>query len=462
MYIAISTPSLLITASTYGKEYYIGFMSSTGGTVFTSLRLVIGTPANSADFVVESNTGVIHAGRVSHNYPVVINIPSHLQVSNSHHSSREKGIHIYSMAEVPIFVVAETYISFLNHGAYIAYPCTKFDNQTMYEYYVVSTGYPDNYFVSEFLLVGCENDTTITITPSKTVLLPDDLQRFNSSTVSVGSGSTSHQMVLHQMQTLAVMNNDDLSGTRIRSNKPLTVISGHECANIPQDASGCEPVAVQIPPVATWGTSFLLAPFAGRSSNQTFKAISSEKNASFVSICGGNNTQTLQNASVFIVNTDKYCYMESTAPMLVIQLSTGFATDSKGDPAIAMISPVDQYIHDIDFISLSRSFFPSSFISITVSAEHFNPNSVLLDGIIIDCEWQEIYDIDKNVTGYGCSKAILEETSGPTQHNVSHSNPDGVLSVLVYGFKSASPARGYGYLAGQELKLPKASKPTRK
>ena len=458
----IAIPPFLITASTYGKEFYIGFMSSTGGTVFTSLRLVVGTPANSADFVVESSVGVVHTGRVSHDSPVVINIPSHLQVRNHHHSSREKGIRIYSMAEELIFVVAETYISFLNHGAYIAYPCTKFDNQTMYEYYVISTGFPDNYFVSEFLLVGCENDTTITITPSKTVLLPDDLQRLNSSSISVGSGSTSHQMVLHQMQTLAVMNSDDLTGTRIISNKPLTVISGHECANIPQDASGCEPVAVQIPPVATWGTSFLLAPFAGRSSNQTFKAISSEKHASFVSICGGNITQTLQNASVFIVNTDKYCYMESTAPMLVIQLSTGFATDSKGDPAIAMISPVDQYIHDIDFISLPTSFFPSSFISITVATEHFNPNSVLLDGIVIDCEWQEIYDIDKNVTGYGCSKAILEETSGPSQHSIFHSNPDGVLSVLVYGFKSAIPARGYAYLAGQKLKLPKASKPTGK
>ena len=427
-------------------------MSATGGTYFTTLRLVVSTPDSNADFVVESSAGVIHTGTVSRNSPVTINIPSNLQVTNHQYSNRMKGVHVYSTGDKLVFLIAETYISFLNHGVYVAYPRTNFDNE-MYEYHVISVGRPGNYFVSEFLLVGCENETAFTIAPSKSVQVPDDLQRQDSHSTNINAGSTSHQLVLNEMQTLAITNSDDLTGTKITSNKPLTVISGHECANVPQSASGCEPFAVQIPPVATWGKTFLLAPFAGRNSNQTFKAISSEKNASYVSVCATNISQITHNVDTLTISTDKYCYLESTAPTLVIQLSTGVATDSKGDPAIAMISPVDQYIHDINFVSLSTSIFPSSFVSITVATEHFSPNSILLDGIPISCEWQQLYDLDRNVIGYGCSKAVLSTSSGPTQHNISHSDPDGLLSVLVYGFKSESPARGYAYLSGQKLKL---------
>ena len=432
-------------------------MSGSGGTPFTKLRLVVGTPASNAEIVVESNDGVIHKGTISHNSSVEIDIPYNFQVINHHHSNREKGIHIYSTGEEPIFVIAETDIYFLNHGVYIAYPYVEYDNQTGYEYYVISTGVPNVNFVSQFLLVGCENETNITITPSKTVQLPDNIQQVNSTLRSIHPGSTSHQLVLHQMQTFVVTNYDDLTGTKITSNKPLAIISGHECANVPFTASGCEPIAVQVPPVATWGMKFLLAPFAGRNSMHTFKAISSRRNASFLSICGDEIIQIAHNTDIFLVDTDKYCYLESTAPMLVIQLSTSFATDYSGDAAIAMISPIDQYVHEIKFVSLPTSAFPSSFVSITVATEHFSSNSILLDGTVIDCEWQEIYDINRNIAGYGCSKALLEQTSGHTEHIISHSKDDGLLSVLAYGFKHANPARGYAYLTGQNLKLSRMS-----
>ena len=396
---------------------------------------------------------MIYTGTVTSSAPIVINIPSGLQVRHHDYSNRQKGVHIFSTGNEPIFVISETFISFLNHGTFVAYPCSRFKNETSYEYYVISTGEHAGYFVSEFLLVGCENETTVTITPSKQVHLPENLQEPNSPFMGIDSGSTSHLLKLHRMQTLLVTNGDDLTGTKITSNKPLTVISGHECANVPVSMPGCEPLAVQVPPVATWGKKFLLAPFAGRMSNQTFKAISSEYNASFISICGINSTQVTHKITVFSLNTEEYCYLESTVPILVIQLSAGVTTDNKGDPAITMISPIDQYLHEIEFISLPTSDFPFSFISVTVSAEHYSPESILLDGTAINCDWQRIYDIDDNVVGFGCSKALSIETSVPTQHTVSHLGTGGLLSVLVYGFNSAGPARGYAYLTGQKLKI---------
>ena len=44
-----------------------------------------------------------------------------------------------------------------------------------------------------------------------------------------------------------------------------------------------------------------------------------------------------------------------------------------------MISPIDQYVHEIDFISLPTNKFPSNYISVTVLAQHYDPSSILLD-----------------------------------------------------------------------------------
>ena len=100
-------------------------MSSTGGTIFTKLRLTVGTPASRAEFIVESYTGVIYTGTVTSNSPVVIDIPSNLQVKYQDYSNRQKGVHIYSTGDELIFVVIETYVYFLNHGTYVAYPSAR-------------------------------------------------------------------------------------------------------------------------------------------------------------------------------------------------------------------------------------------------------------------------------------------------------------------------------------------------
>ena len=72
------------------------------------------------------------------------------------------------------------------------------------------------------------------------------------------------------MQTLLVLHADDLTGTNVLSNKPLMVISGHECAYAILNYNdivmcfcvlipSCEPQALQVPLTTTWGTRFLIA-----------------------------------------------------------------------------------------------------------------------------------------------------------------------------------------------------------
>ena len=441
-----------IAASSYGTEFYVAFMRNIGGSSFVGFRLTVGTPAEgSVRFIVESSAQVIHNGTVTSNSPVVVNIPSDQQVVASDFANRQKGIHIYSMENDLIYVVAENFLTFLNHGAYLAYPCFSLgENINRYEYGIVSFDDPTDALNSQFLLVGCEDDTMITITPTQSVSLPMDIQR-SSTVVTIEADTESHEITLNKMQTLLVLSVDDLTGSSIVSTKPLTVISGHECANIPLSEAGCEPLAVQVPPTATWGTEFLLAPFAGRDGPQAFKAVSSRKNTTFVYTCESESRFAPETNTLSFFSA-AYCHLQSSDPIFLTELSFGGSIDSKGDPTISMVSPLDQYINKVDFLSLTSSDFRMNYISVTVAAEHYNAESILLDGEAINCEWKEISDSDGNTVGYGCNKTLSSSSSVPRKHTVSHSDENGLISVLVYGFNSF-PGRGYSYLAGQKLKI---------
>ena len=157
----------------------------------------------------------------------------------------------------------------------MAYPCQDISGAP-YEYYIVSRNSSSSQTKSEFLLVGCEDDTTITITPTQTVSIPKDTQSSSSTLTSIFSG-VSKQITLNKMQTLLIgKSSTDLTGSRIVSNKPLTVISGHECGNV-LSGSPCEHLTEQIPPSTTWGRKFLLVPFGGRNNGQYYKVVSSRQ-----------------------------------------------------------------------------------------------------------------------------------------------------------------------------------------
>lgn len=426
-------------------------MSNLGGGSFANLQAVVGTPDTSAEFKVESNNGVIFEGTVFSGMPVTIQLDREFQVTSSDFVERQKGIRIYSTGSESITVLAKNSVTFINFGAYLAYPCRTFETNSAYEYVVISVN--SAVALSRFLLVGCESDTVITVIPTQMVSIPQDLQDSLSASTNIETGATSHQLVLNKMQTLQISSISDLTGTKIISNKPLTVISGHECANVPSTSSGCEPLAVQIPPTFTWGEEFLLSPFAGRRGVQTFKAVTSQNNTFFTWVCGTESREARED-TVLQIDTDEHCYLKTSKPVLVIQLSFGGSIDRLGDPAVAMISPIDQYIHETEFFSLPTRDFSTNYISITVTAEHYNPNSILLDGTAVNCKWQVIYNntVSFDIAGYSCNVRITSAFGSDTQHEIAHLNSDGLISVLAYGF-STFPAQGYAYLTGQELKV---------
>ena len=415
-----------------------------------ALRLYITTPSVSpVEYIVETTSGVQASGNVTNNSTAIVNLPVSLVTNDALYSSRFKGIHIYTINGEDISVLVVNYQGY-TIGDYLAYPYQAFP-LSQYQYYAVSTGtlaISDN-SLSEVLLVGTEDNTTVTVVPTQTVTVPIDIQT-NSGSRTVAAGS-SFTFTIHKMQTFLIgVPLLDISGTSIISDKPLTVISGHECGNVPL-VGACEHISEQIPPTVTWGTNFLLTPYFGHSVGPYFKVVASESQTTLILTCTLNNiissnTTYLELAGdvtfELSLSSSSYCYIEADKPILVTQLGPGSSTNNNnyGDPVISMIPPLEQHQQSITLVFPSFSSITTLYVNIASTKK----GPVLLDGQSISVTWNDIHDNNNNTIGYG-AQIQFNYSSTSVSYTISMQS---TFSALVYGF---GRSEGFSYSAGVNL-----------
>ena len=292
-----------------------------------------------------------------------------------------------------------------------------------YEYFVLSVPSSTS-FVGGVFLIGTQNDTSVTVT------------------LSIDHSSTS--FTLNDMDThyIDVPSLKDYTGTRIVSDKPLTVISGHEAGSVPNDGT-LEPMAQQIPPTQLWGDRFMIVPVGGHDVfGQIIKVLSSVDNTAVTYNCHQfNNSLVLDEAGSvhqFYVPYNVYCYIEGNNSVLVGQFPYSPNGNTDGDTTMILVASTDQYSNSFTFWTPNTGIH--NHISITIPVEHYDLNNVIYDGQPLNCT-EAIYDNDEiSIVGYGCSLSV-----SPGLHSIYHVNPAGRLFVMVYGF---GIRRAYGYPAG--------------
>ena len=432
-----------------GKDIFLGIPLLEGSSPV--VELMIGAVSGSADFVVESQTGeVIHRSTVTS--IETVRIP-HIQymVDSSGFVDRIKGIRVRVTGENPIYALTiSRFKGPTEYSSWLVHSNQDFQSQGSYEYYAISTDYngePDKF--SNILLVGTEDDTTLSITPTQTVSLPKDAQ--GASTLLEMTASTIHTVTLNRLQTLGFSSLRDLTGTRIVSNKPLTVITGHQCGQVPVTPDSCKPLYVHVPPTSNWGQEFLLAPFAGRTALQYYKLVTSASSTTVTYRCGTGSRQSMEipiaSSTLLSLGTPSYCYLTATSPVFVVQLAPGKDADSRGDAAVATVSPTTGHVERASFVVLPSNF-PTNFITVTVQAEHFDVSQIQLDGSRLGCSWNAIRNTDSDsIVGYGCTSSMSVGA-----HTLLHSGETGVLSVVVYGWNN-QPSLGYAYLPRLDLEV---------
>ena len=428
--------------STYGSDFYIGFQRQF--ITDAKLQIKIHTfKTNSVPFTISSKTGYTHFGITSTNSPATVTIPTSFQVRDSGYYYRNLGLHITSPPIEPISVIAVGYTSDDSpRTVHVAHPYLE-QPTIAYTYYGIST---DTVLYSQMLLIACCNNTTVTITPTQNISLPQDSQLSDTAYLNITAGN-SHTVILHELQSLLIINSLDLSGTKIVSNRPLTVIGGHDCAQIPSEYGKCDPISTQIPPTVNWGNSFLLPPLTSRTNGQRYKIIASENDTVAEMKCAASFNETVllfNDGEIFEFDTDpdEYCAVVTSEPVYIAEFGFGhdYLSDGYGDPLLMTIPPLEQYTHNVTFSAFET--MPKNYYSILVPNDQYFNQTFLYNGFIVTPTWTTIYYPNGSIAGYGYSAQF----SGAV--TISHSNVNGRIGVNVYGF---SIAGGYGYSAGMKF-----------
>ena len=378
------------------------------------------------------------------------------QLLVSSNTQLNKGIHIKTEGGKKVSVYATNYI-ISSAGGFAVLPLHTYDNIPEYIYYAFSTKTSTTSakqgINSIVLLVSGFDDTVVSITPTQTISLPAEIT--NNGTVLVQPGKT-YTLSLKEAQSLLLSNSQDMSGTKIVSNKPLSVISGHECGIIPPKEDSCDHMVQQIPPSVTWGKVYMSMPFAKRDSGSLYKIIPAHSNTNLTITCSNTTSNEHTTSHTVLAAGEVYSHSASSSDwcsfvgnksILVTQYALGGKDEVLGDPLSMALTPVEQYT-DLrlgDILVPTTPFVESSYKIkeniIGIFVRDIVPTDITLDDDVRlnGSNWQAIYSGD-TVLGYGLSIKEISESSHFLSGSLSES---AFVSVVFYGF--TEEFNGFGY-----------------
>ncbi len=234
----------------------------------------------------------------------------------------------------------------------------------------------------------------------------------------------------------------DLTGTRITADRPVAVFGGHVCAYVPYTAQACDHLEVQIAPIQTWGTGYVSMPMvdAGSSAPNLVRVVSAFDGTT-INIDppqDGHSTETLlaDQFAEFLASTP--FSVTGSHSIMVGQFLLGQYLDpenpaARGDPAMTVLVPAEQYRQDYTFI------MPTSYNATTNGQNYLmivRPPGLALsiDSTPVAAAWQSV----------GGQEIAIVPLDGGT-HGIAGAGQFGIISYGLGEFTS------YAYPAGLNL-----------
>ena len=108
-------------------------------------------------------------------------------------------------------------------------------------------------------IVAAEDDTEVDIIPTV------DLQ--DGDGVIGGAKGARVTYRLGKGELLQLAQPEELSGSKVEANKPISLFGGHECMFIPSNVGYCDAAQQQIPSFEQWGSEYVAVRYRGRASD---------------------------------------------------------------------------------------------------------------------------------------------------------------------------------------------------
>ena len=435
-----------------GSEYYIGFIPNDGA---PPLIVMLYNGEGLAAYTIEAPvTQFSRNGAITANVQNIINLPNALTGLSSRNDNAlddeyKEGVYLQTsrnqIAAIGLSNGREIFDTFF------VIPTVDL---CLYEYTYFAVSVTSNYNADgSIVIVGTTDQTTVNITVPVSAV---QIKISNSADWGPLYANTLYSYEIQRLQIVYIAAyTTDLTGTKVTTNKPISLFSGHECSYVPSFVEYCNNLAEQIPPTELWGTVYYFAPLASRTS-YIIKIIAAY-NSTTVEIRCNNNDRTLSfriNAGENTIETfdnQEYCRLFASQEVLVAQFSYGYERDSRGDPMMMLIPPtahytnsitsstfqpstqVNSYDHYINIIALA-SYDQRQMISVT-AAGGVNRSSNSLNWVTaFSSNDIEVYAAQVNIP-----HGVFE---------VTHFNKSVLMTVMVYGFEVRAvtgSTGGYGH-----------------
>ncbi|NOZ68618.1 MAG: hypothetical protein GXP46_05115, partial [Deferribacteres bacterium] len=385
-----------------GREFWIVWPE----THFGNAQIIVQSRTNADVKVV--GPFLSWAGRVSPGTPALIPL-IHWGTTEVRSSGliEDKGIHISSDEDISV-IFRSPLTADIKDDAYLAIPAETLGT----EYYNIS--YDPLYGVSN-------SHSRITI------VAPND-----NTNISIDGAIVN----LNKGQTYQIKSNEvDYTGFNIRSDKPVTVISGVTCTYIPEPYLACDTLLAQGLPVSLWGDDYLTAPLYSPEDGEFIRILASMDNTT-VTVNRGEYTETitLDKGRWEEIDTETATHISSNNPIEVAQFAKGRQLTGTGDPLEMIIIPTDKLRTNYIFYT-PVGYEEGNFATVIAPEPGTN---ITLDGEQIEPEWSPLPDKG--------NYALLPVTEG--EHTITSDKP---IAVYSHGYRWYG---SYGYPAGFGIPLP--------
>ncbi len=227
---------------------------------------------------------------------------------------------------------------------------------------------------------------------------------------------------------------EDLTGTRITSDKPIGVTSGAQCAFVPDWVAACDHLVEMVPPIGAWGTSFITYPLAQKLRGDMIRVLASVDNTEV--LVNNVSVATLSEGDYYEEIMLEASLIETSKPALVAQYALGQGMDGVlSDPFLMQIPPTEQFLDNYIFATPDPGF-DHHFANIVIPTSQVG--TFRLNGESYSALFTTI-----GSTGYSGAQIELL----PGSQVVSASAPFG---LYVYGF---ARAESYGYPGGMSTEI---------
>lgn len=441
-----------------GTHFLIGFMQNeieiTGSGLVLQLFI---TSSFNTEIKVRIPRQQEQKFRINPKQVFRLDLPSYIE---NRQSEVNLQVSVELISDFPISVYAFN-SQYTTSDAYAAIPITQWGNE-----YVVMSMPNDQYKTqldpwdldssyliprsSEFMVIAAYDNTTIEFQPKS--ITREGKQTFIKYNQNLNKGDC------YLVQSYAATRgNGDLTGTIVKSNKPIGVLSGHVRTAIPQNewpSNDKDHLCEMLMPTSAWGKEFVSVPFGTNPDGDLFRLTAIYDNT-FITYRNPYGTHTIvldaPGVSASIWDAFEPTVWRSNKPVQIGQFMRhkfGSDPDRNYDPCLVILPPVEQFVSRILFQTVGNTpNNPDQFFGhyIYIVAEQNAIPTLMLDGLYVKDTYPMIQVQNVPGTQYYWERISLDEGV----HEIYCQ--DGKFSGVLYG---TGLADSYGMTLGSSLNNP--------